>query len=238
MKIRDDYEVFLLEAKTVAEKWGIKTVFKEVRMKTVKTHFDELSLDHRFNNREEMFKSKVFLCVIDIVTFQIESRFEGMRTICKCFSFLQPQNFVQLNSTDLMKSAAELQKKYEKDVSDLFPLQLSLLQKVFKSELSKLNTIKDLAELLIIKYPDMSSSFNEVISVLILFLTIPVTVATAERSFSKLKLIKNYMRTTMTQRRLSALALLAVEAEEEAAHMETKHIISDFASVKARRKQF
>ena len=40
-------------------------------------------------------------------------------------------------------------------------------------------------------------------------LTIPVTVASAERSFSKLKLLKSYMRTTMTHQRLSDLATLA-----------------------------
>jgi hypothetical protein len=36
-----------------------------------------------------------------------------------------------------------------------------------------------------------------------IMLTVPVTVASAEQSFSKLKIIKNYLRTTMTQERLS-----------------------------------
>ena len=44
-------------------------------------------------------------------------------------------------------------------------------------------------------------------------LTIPVTVASAERSFSKLKLLKSYMRTTMTQERLNDLATIALESE-------------------------
>ena len=44
-------------------------------------------------------------------------------------------------------------------------------------------------------------------------LTIPVTVASAERSFSKLKLLKSYMRTTMTQERLDDLATIAIEGE-------------------------
>jgi len=44
-------------------------------------------------------------------------------------------------------------------------------------------------------------------------LTIPVTSASAERSFSKLKLIKIYLRNTMTQNRLSGLAMLSIENE-------------------------
>ncbi len=46
-----------------------------------------------------------------------------------------------------------------------------------------------------------------------IFLTIPVTVASAERSFSKLKLIKNYFRSTMSQEKLSTLSILSIENE-------------------------
>ena len=43
-----------------------------------------------------------------------------------------------------------------------------------------------------------------------ILLTIPVTVASAERSFSKLKLIKYYLRSTMLQERLNGLAMLSI----------------------------
>jgi hypothetical protein len=46
-----------------------------------------------------------------------------------------------------------------------------------------------------------------------ILLTIPVTVASAERSFSKLKLLNTYMRSTMKQERLNGLATNALEIE-------------------------
>jgi hypothetical protein len=53
---------------------------------------------------------------------------------------------------------------------------------------------------------------NALIAYMIL-LTIPVTVASAERSFSKLKLLNTYMRSTMKQERLNGLATNALEIE-------------------------
>lgn len=45
-----------------------------------------------------------------------------------------------------------------------------------------------------------------------LLLTIPVSIASEETNFSKLKLIKNYLRIKLGQQRISALALLSIEA--------------------------
>jgi hypothetical protein len=46
-----------------------------------------------------------------------------------------------------------------------------------------------------------------------ILLTVPVTVASAERSFSKLKLLKNYLRSTMSQERLNGLAMCTIEKD-------------------------
>jgi hypothetical protein len=40
-----------------------------------------------------------------------------------------------------------------------------------------------------------------------------VTVASAERSFSKLKLLKNYLRLTISQERLNGLAMCSIEKD-------------------------
>uniref|UniRef100_A0A453JIW0 HAT C-terminal dimerisation domain-containing protein n=1 Tax=Aegilops tauschii subsp. strangulata TaxID=200361 RepID=A0A453JIW0_AEGTS len=54
---------------------------------------------------------------------------------------------------------------------------------------------------------------NVLIAYRILF-TVPMTVASAERSFSKLKLLKNYLRSTMSQERLNGLATLCIEKDK------------------------
>ena len=70
-----------------------------------------------------------------------------------------------------------------------------------------------------------------------LLLTIPVTVACAERSFSKLKLIKSYLRSTMSQDRLNDLAMLSIE-KDLAEKLEYSCLIDTFAAKNARRVVF
>ncbi|GJR27160.1 zinc finger MYM-type protein 1-like protein [Tanacetum coccineum] len=65
-------------------------------------------------------------------------------------------------------------------------------------------------------------------------LTIPITVASAERSFSKLKLLKSYLRFTMSQERLNGLALIAIE-NRLLESVDYEDLINNFASKNARR---
>jgi hypothetical protein len=65
-------------------------------------------------------------------------------------------------------------------------------------------------------------------------LTIPVTVASAEKTFSKLKLIKSYLRSTMSQERLSGLAILSIE-KNILEKIDYKSLINNFASKRARK---
>ena len=44
-----------------------------------------------------------------------------------------------------------------------------------------------------------------------IFLTIAISVVTCEKSFSKLKLIKNYLRSSMSSLRMRNLAILSIE---------------------------
>jgi len=76
--------------------------------------------------------------------------------------------------------------------------------------------------------------FANVSTALRILLTVPVTVASGERSFSKLKLIKTYLRSTMTQDRFNGLALLSIE-NDIATSLNYTDLLSVFANAKARK---
>lgn len=58
-----------------------------------------------------------------------------------------------------------------------------------------------------------ASSYPNILVILKIFATIPVTTATAERSFSQLRRQKTYLRSTMGNDRLNGLAMMAVHKE-------------------------
>ena len=71
-------------------------------------------------------------------------------------------------------------------------------------------------------YPNISVAYR-------ILLTVPVTVASVERSFSKLKLLKNYLRSTMSQERLNGLAMCTIE-KDIFDTIDLNTVLNDFAS--------
>ena len=89
----------------------------------------------------------------------------------------------------------------------------------------------------VLNYLKRLDSFPNVYITYRILLAITVTVASAKRSFSKFKLIKSYLRSTMSQEKLSGLAVLSVEKEMLKA-LKYKNLISNFASQKVRKIDF
>lgn len=81
--------------------------------------------------------------------------------------------------------------------------------------LSSMFAEKKLANIfeLFVELLPLSTAFPQTIKMIRGALTMPVSQVTCERSFSKMKIIKNYLRNSMTDNRLSDLTLLSIERD-------------------------
>ena len=118
---------------------------------------------------------------------------------------------------------------------DHLKIQLSLVQDMIKTATSesipvtKVTNVRTTAEAMNTSdiYKTMLSEVNKLLQ---LYFTFPVTTATAERSFSSLRRIKTFLRSTMTECRLNNLCLLYVHKSITDA-LDLSQIAKDFASV-------
>jgi hypothetical protein len=129
------------------------------------------------------------------------------------------------------KDKKKLQQNYEHDISQNICDELIHLQSIYSSNLQE-NSLSPINLLNKLKHLKLEPLFPNLVISLRLFCTIPVTVAQAERSFSCLSRIKDVLRSTMAQNRLTDLGLLSIEAEL-ARNCDFSSITDLFASRKA-----
>ena len=84
---------------------------------------------------------------------------------------------------------------------------------------------------------NLKEIYPNIYIVIRILLTVPVSTASTERRFSKLKLIKSYLKSTMGQERISALAVLSIEADI-ASKVDYELLIEEFRKVKSRKFMF
>ena len=86
---------------------------------------------------------------------------------------------------------------------------------------------------------NLQDTFSETVSLLKILIATPMTTAESERCFSTLKRIKTFLRNTMAQDRLNALAMLSMEKNliQNIPDFNTK-VIEKFATQKDRRAKF
>jgi len=70
-----------------------------------------------------------------------------------------------------------------------------------------------------------------------IMLTLPVTTAIEERSFSKLKLVKIFLRTTLSQEKTTNLAIISIK-HEIVDGLDFYDVIDTFADLKSRKLHF
>ncbi|XP_042386417.1 zinc finger MYM-type protein 1-like [Zingiber officinale] len=166
----------------------------------------------------------------------LQSRFEQFKKYEETFGFLfSLEKLKCVDDDNLLRSCENLEQCLKhNDNSDIdghaLFMELTLLKHSLPTEAKRaidvLNHLKDVDDC----YPNAYIAYR-------ILLTILVTVVTAERSFSKLKLIKNYLRSTMSEERLNGMAMLSIE-KKIVEYLDYSCLIDIFASKTTRRVIF
>ena len=213
------------------------------RYKRPPRRLDAASAPHRFSSPECYYRFLYFQA-LDLISEQIISRF-------KQESMLVPQNIENLlieaannQDTSPIDIPSSIINMYSRDVNfERAKVQLQMLPDLVKSykqsqglsklEISSMRTITDLLN----NVPLAKDMFSEVDNLLRIYFTMPITTCTAERSFSCLRRVKNYLRSTMSDERLNNVILLHAH-KELTDHLDLRDIASTFISANERRASF
>ena len=198
--------------------------------------FDEGETPHRYVEPKDRYRH-IYYEALELVAGEVERRFD------------QPDLCIIKDLEVLLLSAAngELGEGYTSDalssyiVGDVdqprLKVQLKMIPDMIKTafdgSIKKVTTVRTLTDAMN-KSEIYKRMLSEVDKLLKIYLTLPVTSATAERAFSSLRHLKTYLRNTITHCRLNNLFLLYVHTNVTD-KLDLSCIAKDFVSVNSRR---
>ena len=120
----------------------------------------------------------------------------------------------------------------------LFSDYLKCLNEKHNQQVKEITKISTIRSLLILEDGIVSRAmFSEICKLLHIYLTCPVSSATAERTFSTLRRLKTYLRASMTQKRLNNLLIAATHKERTDA-INITELCQSFISLNSHRQEF
>ncbi|XP_023241592.1 zinc finger MYM-type protein 1-like [Centruroides sculpturatus] len=226
------FQSSLVTAREIADENDINRKFKVVRRRRKRTNFDYDREDEALElPAEEIFKINYFYVIFDNVRLDLRHL-----NIMRAYFMYNIKILKEISDCELLKQCGDLQisltvgETSDIDGHELYE-ELNMFIYVYEGNDDIISVLKYIIEKNLTEvYPTMEV-------VLRIIATTPVTVASAERSFSKLKIIKTYLRNSMTQDRLSALAILSIE--NDVAHsLDYSSLFKDFSLRKSSKHYF
>ncbi len=157
---------------------------------------------------KDSFRTTLFYPVLDQMLNELNRRFSSKN--CEIMTGIQTLN----PTSDAFlkeKSLFPFARMYESNIEDLgheLHQFRRILERKIQSGMQKPSSVVELA-LFIEPYKEV---FFELFKLCKIAVSIPVSTASCERSFSALKLVKTYLRSTMSDDRLSNLGVLSIES--------------------------
>ena len=173
---------------------------------------DDGEPEHRFTNVEDYYRQQ-YIEIMETMAGELKSRFEqkDLKVVLELESIL-----IKAANGEKPEISRDVKSLYANDLDfDRLKNQLSMLPDLVRDTkldgipVKQVTRVQTLCQIFNAA-PFSKSLFNEVDALLKIFLTIPVTTSTAERTFSVLRRIKTYLRATMTQKRLNHVLLLHI----------------------------
>lgn len=217
------------KASAICEENGVET---KKRKRELPLKLKKFLLTEDVREQEEMteqkFRTHLLLIIIDRILAELERRFPTNNVLKGICSFLpDSEHFLKY------EVALPLCLFYKADATAL-KAEMELLPRTlkrYKEEGNFINSLSNFVDFLI-KY---KVAFSETYKLAVISLTIPVSSAACERTFSCLKRLKSLTRNRSLNPRLSNLALLTIE-KEECLMLELPNIIQEFSMAHENRK--
>jgi len=222
-------------SKNFCDKMGIPTE-KSKRKSFKKMMPGEEARDEALTLKQElrrcMFQS------IDNFRYDLNTRLESVQKIYTIFAAVQSSQLVETNIEELPELIKNFSEVYDEvEENEILP-EIKRLRRHLQAAKVEIDEAKKWSALQMLSFVvkmDFQESVPNLYFALKIFLTVCISIASCERSFSKLKLIKNYLRSTMSQVRLNGLAMLSIE-NAVAKKVNFDETISKFSEAKARKK--
>lgn len=207
------------------------------RKKTRRLQPDESRVNERTpSSGQENFRTNVYYPILDTLSVQLAGRKSAYEKLYENFNFFD--DLSEIDTNELKNLANKLVSKYPDDLEETLGNECIHLHYQLKDSLANEEDVRSAQKICnVLHSRSLREVYPNVDIALRIFLSIPATNCSGERSFSTLKRVKTYLRASMGQDRLNALALLSIEAQL-VQEINYDDIIDVFARTKARKKKF
>jgi len=192
-------------------------------------------------NAKESFKINTFYLIIDQFYSALVHRINAYTNIRDNFKLLSDIS-MDMKIEDIEEGMEKLLKRYPKDFPHDFKNEFQQFLSFSSTSLSIITTNENKKKNILLNMYKMivdlnvTESFPNVERLLHLYLSLMCTNSTGERSFSRLKLLKNVLRSSLSQNNLQNLGISSIESEFVKS-LDFEDVIQTFANEKARKKE-
>lgn len=179
---------------------------------------------------KDKFRIETFIVIINQLVSSLRQRIDAYRAVHDVFKVVT--DFNEIDTDHIREYAVSMANTFTKDLQSA-EFADEMIQFVDFAKSRDCQTPSSLAILLYKE--DLQSTFPNVEIAVRMYMSVMVSNCSGERSFSKMALIKNKLRSTMRDRRLSALELLSVE-NDVLESVSFEDIIEQFAAAKSRKR--